>query len=820
MQSDLGAVHVTNFHGSGAISGDGYGVGGGVGGSVDGESDAGTDIRLLAKEFITQFRIHHVFLYMDMLRKNLSAGLHYVELQMSHLQQFSGVLFGAVQHNPTRALPLMEHAVWELAQERKLFPSYSRETTIQVQLFWAVPPTALRHLAQATVAQLVCVSGIVVKSSSTHARCVRAAIQCTSCRSKAYINGGRSIDLPPQCMENGGRGGGGAANGGGMGGAGGSGAASGRCRPNPYVLLPMECEYEDQQIIKLQELPEDVPTGELPRHLTVVVDRYLVDRISPGSRVQLVGVVSVQEKRGGFENTRGGGKGRAAAGLRAQYLRCVGLMFRSTQDASCAVVSVNQNFSSRVRSRSTMTWQPEEEASFKAFAKKGNVFAKLSASIDPAIFGLEDQKKAIVCLLFGGTRKRNGSNFLRGDMNVLFIGDPSTAKSQLLKFVEKVAPIGIYTSGKGSSAAGLTASVISNGNGDFVLEAGSMVLADGGVVCIDEFDKMRDQDQVAIHEAMEQQTISIAKANLTTMLNSRTSVLAAANPTLGSYDPLRSNEDQMDFQSSILSRFDLIFKVIDPRNPETDQRLAHHVIGLHKSANSGGGGRRNGGAAAGGGRSGGAAASSAATSSSSSGVELVERGFFTKYISYARATCRPVISEEAMKVLLDFYVQVRRDAHQRTLEAIGAMGSSNNASSGGGGGGSSSKTPIIQITARQLESLVRITESMARMRLDVLASRSDAEEAIKLFKIATVDAIKSGVADQTLTEAQSELVLRVEEALRRRVAIGATVEHHRLLAELARMGFDAKLVERALYAMVKREELEWRKQRTLLHRVR
>ncbi|KPI86975.1 putative DNA replication licensing factor MCM5 [Leptomonas seymouri] len=798
MQSDLGVVHVTNFHGSGATAGDGYGGGG----SVDGDSEVGTDIRLLAKEFITQFRIHHVFIYMDMLRKNLSAGLHYVELQMSHLQQFSGALFGAVQHNPTRTLPLMEHAVWELAQERKLFPSYSRETTIQVQLFWAVPPMPLRNLAQASVAQLVCVSGIVVKSSSTHARCVRAAIQCTSCRSKAYINGGRSIDLPPQCMENGGRGGGAA--GGGGGGVGG-GAATGKCRPNPYVLLPMECEYEDQQIIKLQELPEDVPTGELPRHLTVVVDRYLVDRISPGSRVQLVGVVSVQEKRGGFDNTRGGGRGRAAAGLRAQYLRCVGLMFRSTQDASCAVVSVNQNFSSRVRSRSTMTWQPEEEASFKAFAKKGSVFAKLSASIDPAIFGLEDQKKAIVCLLFGGTRKRNGSNFLRGDMNVLFIGDPSTAKSQLLKFVEKVAPIGIYTSGKGSSAAGLTASVISNGNGDFVLEAGSMVLADGGVVCIDEFDKMRDQDQVAIHEAMEQQTISIAKANLTTMLNSRTSVLAAANPTLGSYDPLRSNEDQMDFQSSILSRFDLIFKVIDPRNPETDQRLAHHVIGLHKSANSG----SKGGAA----RRSVAAAASAASSAAHGGIEVVERGFFTKYISYARATCRPVISEEAMKVLLDFYVQVRRDAHQRTLEAIGAMGQS-------GGGGSSNKTPIIQITARQLESLVRITESLARMRLDVLASRSDAEEAIKLFKIATVDAIKSGVADQTLTEAQSELVLRVEEALRRRVAIGATVEHNRLLSELARMGFDTKLVERALYAMVKREELEWRKQRTLLHRMR
>lgn len=779
-------MHVTNFHGSGALGGE---VGAGMDGpsSIDGSGDGATDVRLIAKEFITQFRIQHSFLYMEMLRRNLSAGLYYVELQMTHLQQFSGMLFTAVQNRPTKALPLIEHALWELAQERRLLPSFGRHGTIQVQLFWSIPPLPLRSLAQVAVAQLVCLSGIVVKSSSTHARCVRAAIQCSSCRSRTFISGGRSIDLPPQCLENNGRGG-----------ATGAGS-SGKCRPNPYVLLPMECEYEDQQIIKLQELPEDVPTGELPRHLTVVVDRYLVDRISPGSRVQLVGVVSVQERRGGFDGTKGSGKGgRAAAGLRAQYLRCVGLMFLTSRDAGASVVSVNHNFSSRVRSRSTMTWQPEEEASFKAFAKQGNVYERLTQSIDPAIFGLVDQKRAVVCLLFGGTRKRQGNNYLRGDMNVLFIGDPSTAKSQLLKFVEKVAPIGIYTSGKGSSAAGLTASVLSNGNGDFVLEAGSMVLADGGVVCIDEFDKMRDQDQVAIHEAMEQQTISIAKANLTTMLNSRTSVLAAANPTLGSYDPLRSNEDQMDFQSSILSRFDLIFKVIDPRNPEIDQRLAQHVIGLHKGASGG---------AARGSRARRTPFSSSATTSSSGAVE---RSFFTKYISYARSTCRPVISEESMKALLDFYVQVRRDAHRQTLEALAS----------GGGGGGSGKTPIIQITPRQLESLVRITESLARMRLDVLASRSDAEEAIRLFKTATVDAINSGVADQTLTEAQSEFVLRIEEALRRRVALGATVEHNRLLSELARMGFDAKLVDRAIYAMVKREELEWRKQRTLLYRAR
>ncbi|KAG8345984.1 MCM N terminal domain [Trypanosoma vivax] len=767
MDNDAGIVQVTNFRG-GLATEDAVNV-------AERHQDEAIDLKHIFKEFIERFRIHNDHLYMAMLRGNLAAGLFFIEVEMSHLQQFSSAVFDALHSTPTRVLPLFEHGVWELAQEHRLLPPLHRQSGMQLQLYWGVPPTPLRLLAQASVARLVCVSGIVVKVSPCHARCVRAAIQCTSCSSKTFINGGRNVDLPPHCMENGGRLGGGT-----------TGPTGGqrKCRPNPYTLLPMECEYEDQQVIKLQELPEDVPTGELPRHVTVVVDRYLVDRVSAGSRVQLAGIVSVQEKRGSNDgSSRKGGKGtRGVAGLRAQYLRCVGLMYLTAKEGGTDVQSVNQNFS-RVRSQSAVFWQADEEAAFKRFAEQGNVYERLAQSIDPAIFGLQDQKKAIVCLLFGGTRKRQGSNYLRGDMNVLFIGDPSTAKSQLLKFTEKVAPIGIYTSGKGSSAAGLTASVISNGNGDFVLEAGSMVLADGGVVCIDEFDKMREQDQVAIHEAMEQQTISIAKANLTTMLNSRTSVLAAANPTLGSYDPLRSNEDQMDFQSSILSRFDLIFKVIDPRNPEIDNRLAQHVINLHKGG------------------------SSRHVHANATGA-LVERSFFTKYVSYARATRHPRISEDAMSVLLDFYVHARREAHQRTLEAISSSS------------GSKPQTPIIQITARQLESLVRITESMARMRLDVLANRSDAEEAIRLFKAATVDAIRSGVSDQSMTAAQSEVVLRIEEALRRRVALGATVEHSRLMSEMSRMGFDMKLVDRAVYAMTKREELEWRKQRTLIHRLR
>jgi DNA replication licensing factor MCM5 len=192
-------------------------------------------------------------------------------------------------------------------------------------------------------------------------------------------------------------------------------------------------------------------------------------------------------------------------------------------------------------------------------------------------------KKAIVCLLMGGSKKILPDGMkLRGDINVLMLGDPGTAKSQLLKFVEKAAPIAIYTSGKGSSAAGLTASVQRDpATREFYLEGGAMVLADGGVVCIDEFDKMRDEDRVAIHEAMEQQTISIAKAGITTILNSRTSVLAAANPIFGRYDDLKTPGENIDFQTTILSRFDMIFIVRDDHERGRDERIARHVMGVH-----------------------------------------------------------------------------------------------------------------------------------------------------------------------------------------------------------------------------------------------
>lgn len=329
------------------------------------------------------------------------------------------------------------------------------------------------------------------------------------------------------------------------------------CPMDPYFVLHEKCQFIDQQILKLQEAPDQVPVGELPRHILISADRYLTNNLVPGSRCTVMGVFSIYQAKAA--------KGNNAVALRNPYLRAVGIQ-----------ADVDHTM------KGSATFTEEEEQEFLEMSRRPDLYEVFANCIAPSIYGNADIKKAIACLLMGGSKKILPDGMrLRGDINVLLLGDPGTAKSQLLKFVEKVAPIAIYTSGKGSSAAGLTASVQrDHTTREFYLEGGAMVLADGGVVCIDEFDKMRDEDRVAIHEAMEQQTISIAKAGITTILNARTSVLAAANPIFGRYDDLKTPGENIDFQTTILSRFDMIFIVRDDHDRFRDERIAKHVMGL------------------------------------------------------------------------------------------------------------------------------------------------------------------------------------------------------------------------------------------------
>jgi replicative DNA helicase Mcm len=304
------------------------------------------------------------------------------------------------------------------------------------------------------------------------------------------------------------------------------------------------------------------------------------------------------------------------------------------------------------------------------------VHRKIIGSIAPSIYGYEHIKEAIMYLLFGGVSKSLPDITVRGEMNALLIGDPGTAKSQLLQYVARIAPRGLYTSGRGTTAAGLTAAVIREKGGSMSLEAGALVLADKGIACIDEMDKMRPEDRVAIHEAMEQHTVSVAKGGIVATLNARTAILAAANPALGRYEPHRTVAENISLPVTILSRFDLIFVLRDIPNRDADSKMSQHILEIHRRGES--------------------------------PVEAqITPELMRKYVSYAKSI-KPVLSNDALKRLSDFYLAMRA--------------------------ASETEGSPVAITARQLESLVRVAEARARVALKKEVTAEDAEAAITIMR--------------------------------------------------------------------------------------
>ncbi|KAL7544282.1 hypothetical protein ACHAWF_007666 [Thalassiosira exigua] len=805
----------------------------------------------------------------------------YVHVDLAHVGEYDAALLGQLLHRPAEALPVMEAAAADALRTllyrvrrdgpgggagagagggdddveggeggegeggaggggggpppRRLFGGSS----IQILLRGNLAPTPLRSVQSRHVNALLKCPGIVTSCARVKPRAVALRIRCSKCLDARTVFGDSSV---------GGAGGGtGADNG-----LGGSGPFSGfqlpgrclgpnpqECGPSPYAVLPDECLFVDQQTIKLQEAPEMVPTGEMPRSVLATVERGLVDKAPPGTRVTVLAVASIFNSGGGTSGGAGSKRPGDGGASRTAYLRVAG-MERESSTADAARFS------------------PAEEEAFRRLARRPDVYDVLCRSVAPSISGdyTVDIKKAILCLLFGGSRKRLPDGMrLRGDVNVLLLGDPSTAKSQFLKFATRVAPVGVYTSGKGSSAAGLTASVVRDARGEFYLEGGAMVLADGGIVAIDEFDKMRPADRVAIHEAMEQQTISIAKAGITTVLNSRSSVLAAANPVFGRYDDLKSASENIDLMSTILSRFDLIFLVRDVRDAERDRTICRHVMGVHIGNSAGGGRGGNGGGGGGLGAFGGmggdggeeeelmaagmlggdnlrqAAKSSAGANSNSpaaiaenamrvatTGVGELDVPTMKKYIQYCKAKCAPRLSDEAGDILASSYVKIRDDVRKRVMEAGGQT------------------QAAIPITVRQLEALVRVSESLAKMRLDSRVQSEDIAEALRLFKVSTMTANSvdsssgsnagragaPGAAAGLMSAAMptQEELMRAETFLRSRLAIGAVLNKQRVVEEAAAQGYNAMVVARALSIMVARGEVQERNQSRMVKRVR
>ena len=570
------------------------------------------------------------FLKLEKYRKRISemgiAGSTSFIVDFEDLLTTDSALAESIQKEPDEYLEHANRAA--LAQLQIEDPEYAEEIeAVNVRLRGLPETTSLRMLGSKYMGKLVTVAGIIVRATPVRPLVMQAVFRCKRCGTTTPVNQtGTFLRAPTVCSDP-------------------------TCdRRGPFDFIQEESTFIDSQEIRLQERPEDLPPGQLPRWLDVkLFGRDLVDIARPGDNVSVVGIL------------------RASA----PTLPKVGTLRLFT-------LHLDTNFLDVVsKEPEKVLIAPEEEKQILELSKDPWVHRKIIRSIAPSIYGYEHIKEAIMYLLFGGVKKFLPDITIRGEMNALLVGDPGTAKSQLLQYVARIAPRGLYTSGRGSTAAGLTAAVLrERRQGGMTLEAGALVLADKGVACIDEIDKMRPEDRVAIHEAMEQHTVSVAKGGIVATLNARTAILAAANPALGRYDPYQTVANNISLPVTILSRFDLIFVLKDSPEKELDAKMSEHILGLHKTG--------------------------------SAPVEPpVTPDLFRKYVSYAKGV-KPVLGKEALERLKDFYLAMRSAS-----ETEG--------------------TPIA-ITPRQLESLIRIAEARARIafRKEILAE--DAEAAIAIMK--------------------------------------------------------------------------------------
>ncbi|OCF57170.1 minichromosome maintenance protein 3 [Kwoniella mangroviensis CBS 10435] len=489
--------------------------------------------------------------------------------------------------------------------------------------------------------------------------------------------------------------------------------------------------FRDHQTISIQEMPERAPAGQLPRSVEVVLADDLVDCCKPGDRIQLVGVYK----------SSGGGAG--ARGFQTSIIANNIILLSSKQGGGIAQTPLTDT----------------DIRNINKLSKRKNIFELLSQSLAPSIYGSDYIKSAVLLLLLGGEEKnlKNGAH-IRGDINILMVGDPSTAKSQMLRFVLNTAPLAIATTGRGSSGVGLTAAVTTDKDtGERRLEAGAMVLADRGVVCIDEFDKMSDVDRVAIHEVMEQQTVTIAKAGIHTSLNARCSVVAAANPIYGQYDVHKDPHRNIALPDSLLSRFDLLFVVTDDTDEQRDRMISEHVLRMHRYLQPG----VEEGAPAIENISqnldvGGDEAESritetpvfekfnpllhgGVTTSSGRGAykkkEVLSIAFVKKYIQYSKSRCHPTLTKGAADWIVSVYSALRNDDLA---------------------GNQKRTSPL---TARTLETLIRLSTAHAKARLS-----------------STVDERDAMAAEEILRFALFKEVLKPERRKRRKLNAGVSVD--------------------------------------------
>ena len=535
-----------------------------------------------------------------------------------------------ITHNPDEMFEAFNEAVFYILNE--IHPDYANEIhdNIKVRMGNYTVQKGLREINAEVIDKLIGVSGMVVRSSEVKPLAKKIGYRCLNCNAiNETRQKGLALKKPLKCIN---------------------------CSEKELEMDPENSIFNDFQMVRLQELPEDLPAGQLPHYVEVTVMGDLVDRCRPGDRVMLTGIIRIEQEQ-----------------ISPQIKTSLFRLRMEGNNIEYLGGLISNNKDSRTVERITIS--AEEEKQILAISGKPDAYDKLIASFAPHIYGHEVIKEAILLLIVGSvTKKLEDGSTRRGDINVLLVGDPGTAKSEMLKFAAKIAPRGLYTSGRGSTAAGLTAAVIRDKSGIMMLEAGAVVLGDQGLVCIDEFDKIKAEDRSALHEVMEQQTCSVAKGGIVATLNARTSILSAANPTYGKYDPFKNITENVNLPIPLLTRFDLIYVIRDTAEKEKDNRIARHILEIHQYAEH-------------------------------AAQPAISIDLFSKYLSFSKQI-EPNLTTDAIDIIRNYYMKMR------------------NVDSEG----------MITVTPRQLEALVRLSTARARLLLRDRVESEDAERAIYLVQ--------------------------------------------------------------------------------------